>query len=76
MVTAITPPFTLETAERKVKLAQDLWNTRDPERVALAYTENSTWRNRDEFFSGRDAIKQFLQRKWSKELDYTLYKEL
>lgn len=70
------PPFTLETAKAKVQMAQDAWNTRDPERVALAYTEDSDWRNRDEFFRGRDAIKAFLRQKWAKELDYRLRKEL
>ena len=70
------PPFTLETAKIKVQAAEDAWNTRDPERVALAYTEDSEWRNRAEFFSGRAAIKAILQRKWAKELDYRLKKEL
>jgi uncharacterized protein len=70
------PPFTLETAKAKVQAAEDAWNTRDPERVALAYTEDSEWRNRAEFFSGRAAIKEFLKRKWVKELDYRLKKEL
>lgn len=70
------PPFTLETAVRKVRMAEDAWNTRDPERVALAYTEDSRWRNRAEFFSGRAAIVAFLKRKWAKELDYHLIKEL
>lgn len=70
------PPFTLETARAKVQAAEDAWNTRDPERVALAYTEDSEWRNRAEFFSGRPAIKEFLHRKWAKELDYRLKKEL
>ena len=70
------PPFTLETAIAKVQAAQDAWNTRNPQKVALAYTEDSQWRNRDEFFSGRDAIAAFLQRKWEKELDYHLKKEL
>jgi len=70
------PPFTLETARQKVQAAEDAWNTRDPERVALAYTPDSEWRNRSEFFSGRDAIKAFLKRKWDKELDYRLKKEL
>jgi nuclear transport factor 2 (NTF2) superfamily protein len=70
------PPFTLETAQAKVQAAENAWNTRDPERVSLAYTEDSEWRNRAEFFSGRDAIKQFLTRKWAKELDYRLKKEL
>jgi len=70
------PPFTLETARQKVQAAEDAWNSRDPERVALAYTPDSEWRNRAEFFSGRDAIKAFLQRKWAKELEYRLKKEL
>jgi nuclear transport factor 2 (NTF2) superfamily protein len=70
------PPFTLETAKAKVQAAENAWNTRDPERVALAYTEDSEWRNRSEFFSGRDAIREFLTRKWAKELDYRLKKEL
>jgi len=74
--TDIQPPFTLEKALAKVKAAQDTWNTRDPERVSLAYTENSQWRNRAEFISGRDEIKEFLRRKWAKELDYKLKKEL
>jgi uncharacterized protein len=72
----IVPPFTEETARAKVQGAQDAWNTRDPERVALAYTEDSQWRNRDEFFSGREAIVEFLKRKWARELDYRLQKEL
>ena len=76
MITKIRPPFTEETARAKVKAAEDAWNTRDPERVALAYTVDSEWRNRDEFFAGRDAIKEFLTRKWKKELDYRLMKEL
>ncbi len=70
------PPFTEETARQKVQAAEDAWNTRDPERVALAYTEDSEWRNRAEFFRGRDAIREFLKRKWAKELDYKLKKEL
>jgi uncharacterized protein len=70
------PPFTLETATAKVQAAEDAWNTRDPERVALAYTEDSEWRNRSEFLSGRAAIREFLQRKWAKELDYRLKKQL
>lgn len=74
--TSIRPPFTRETALAKVKAAENAWNTRDPERVALAYTEDSQWRNRDEFFEGRAAIRAFLQRKWAKELDYRLMKEL
>jgi nuclear transport factor 2 (NTF2) superfamily protein len=70
------PPFTRETAVRKVRLAEDGWNSRDPERVSLVYTVDSQWRNRAEFFSGREAIVRFLQRKWAKELDYRLIKEL
>ena len=70
------PPFTLETAKQKVQAAEDAWNSRDPERVSLAYTPDSGWRNRDQFFSGRDAIREFLTRKWQKELDYRLMKEL
>ncbi|MGZ3552939.1 MAG: nuclear transport factor 2 family protein [Vulcanimicrobiaceae bacterium] len=70
------PPFTLETAVQKVRSAEDAWNTRDPERVALAYTEDSHWRNRAEFVCGRAAIAQFLKRKWGRELDYRLIKEL
>jgi nuclear transport factor 2 (NTF2) superfamily protein len=70
------PPFTLETALQKVQAAEDAWNTRDPERVALAYTLDSEWRNRTEFFSGREAIKAFLQSKWQKEHEYRLKKEL
>jgi uncharacterized protein len=74
--TDIRPPFTEETARAKVKAAEDAWNTRDPQRVALAYTEDSEWRNRDEFFTGRAAIVGFLERKWARELDYRLRKEL
>ncbi len=70
------PPFTLETARQKVRAAEDAWNTRDPDRVALAYTEGSTWRNRSEFFAGRPAIRAFLAAKWAKEQDYRLIKEL
>jgi nuclear transport factor 2 (NTF2) superfamily protein len=70
------PPFNLETATQKVRMAEDAWNTRDPERVALAYTEDSRWRNRAEFFSGRALIVEFLRRKWARELDYRLIKEL
>ena len=76
MSNKLIPPFTEETARAKVKAAQDAWNSRDPERVALAYTEDSHWRNRDEFFTGREAIKEFLTRKWAAELDYRLIKEL
>lgn len=70
------PPFTLETAAQKVRAAEDAWNTRDAERVALAYTPDSVWRNRSEFFAGRDAIVAFLKRKWAREFDYRLIKEL
>ena len=70
------PPFDEHTAAQKVRLAEDAWNTRDPVRVSLAYTRDSVWRNRSEFFAGRDAIRQFLVRKWNKELDYRLIKEL
>ncbi len=70
------PPFDEETAREKVQKAEDAWNTRDPERVALSYTVDSKWRNRDEFFEGREAIIDFLRRKWSRELDYRLKKEL
>ena len=70
------PPFDEETARQKVKAAQDAWNTRDPEKVSLAYTEDSRWRNRDEFFEGREAIRDFLERKWARELDYRLEKNL
>ena len=72
----IRPPFTLETALAKVQAAENAWNSRDPERVALAYTEDSDWRNRAEFLRGRDEIRAFLRRKWAKELDYRLKKEL
>ena len=74
--TDIRPPFTLESSRAKVQAAEDAWNSRDPERVALAYTEDSQWRNRGEFLKGRPAIKEFLRRKWAKELDYRLMKEL
>jgi len=70
------PPFTEESALLKVQLAEDVWNSRTPERVALAYTDNSEWRNRTEFVNGRAAIIEFLRRKWSRELDYRLRKEL
>jgi nuclear transport factor 2 (NTF2) superfamily protein len=70
------PPFDEETAAQKARLAEDAWNTRDPARVALAYTADSRWRNRDEFFTGRDAIVAFLTRKWQRELDYRLVKEV
>jgi nuclear transport factor 2 (NTF2) superfamily protein len=70
------PPFSLESAQLKVRLAEDAWNTRDPETVALAYTADSKWRNRAEFINGRQEIVAFLKRKWSTELDYRLIKEL
>ncbi len=70
------PPFDLEGATKKVRLAEDAWNSRDPQRVSLAYTVDSAWRNRAEFLTGRETIVQFLQRKWAKELDYRLIKEL
>ncbi len=70
------PPFDAESAAQKVRLAEDAWNSREPERVSLAYTPDSVWRNRAEFVSGRPAIVQFLQRKWARELDYRLIKEL
>ena len=70
------PPFTRETAAQKVRMAEDGWNSRDPERVSLAYTVDSTWRNRAEFLTGRPAIVEFLTRKWARELDYRLIKEL
>jgi nuclear transport factor 2 (NTF2) superfamily protein len=70
------PPFTRESAIIKVRAAENAWNLRDPERVSLAYTEDSRWRNRSEFFTGRAAIVAFLQRKWAQELDYRLIKEL
>src|SRR5215210_1891255 len=70
------PPFNEESARQKVKAAQDAWNTRDPEKVSLAYTPDSKWRNRDEFFEGREEIVAFLKRKWARELDYRLEKNL
>jgi uncharacterized protein len=70
------PPFTAETAARKARAAEDAWNTREPERVALAYTEDSVWRNRAEFLTGRGEIVAFLKRKWARELDYRLIKEV
>ena len=70
------PPFTLETAIQKVRMAEDAWNTRDAQRVALAYTRDSRWRNRAEFLQGREAIETFLTRKWQRELDYRLIKEI
>lgn len=70
------PPFTEESALKKVRAAEDAWNTRDPDRVALAYTPDSTWRNRDAFINGREEIIAFLTRKWARELDYALRKSL
>lgn len=70
------PPFTVETATLKVRMAENTWNTRDPRRVSMAYTEDSQWRNRAEFLSGHEEIIAFLERKWSRELDYRLIKEL
>ncbi len=74
--TTIRPPFTAETARAKVQAAEDGWNSRDPDRVAMAYSEESDWRNRDQFFIGREAIRSFLTTKWEQELDYKLMKEL
>lgn len=75
-MTAIRPPFTLETATAKVRAAEDAWNSRDPQRVSLAYSEDSEWRNRDQFLQGRRQIQEFLTRKWERELDYRLTKAL
>lgn len=75
-MTNLRPPFTLETATAKVRAAEDAWNSRDPQRVSLAYTENSEWRNRDQFLQGRDQIRAFLTGKWERELDYRLIKAL
>lgn len=74
--TSLVPPFTAETAARKVRLAEDGWNSRDPERVSLAYSVSSVWRNRQEIVRGREEIVGFLRRKWATELDYRLVKEL
>src|SRR5688500_3215185 len=70
------PPFTFETAKQKVQLAEDAWNSKDPNRVSLAYTVDTEWRNRDQFINGREAVVQFLTKKWEKEQDYKLKKEL
>ena len=70
------PPFTFETATQKVQMAEDTWNTKNPEKVSLAYTTDTIWRNRSEFMTGREEVKIFLKRKWEKELDYKLRKEL
>jgi len=75
-MTVIRPPFTLETATAKVRAAEDAWNSRDPKRVSLAYSEDSEWRNRDTFLRGRDQIRDFLTSKWERELDYRLTKSL
>jgi len=72
----VAPPFTLETATQKVRFAEDAWNSRDPDRVSLAYTEDSVWRNRSEFLVGRAQIRSFLAHKWARELDYRLVKAL
>lgn len=72
----LVPPFTRETAIAKVRMAENAWNSRDPDRVSLAYTEDSFWRNRAEIFQGRDNIREFLRRKWDKELNYRLVKEM
>ena len=72
----LVPPFSLETAVAKVRTAEDGWNSRDPQRVSLAYTVDSVWRNRSEFVTGRDQIVEFLTRKWAKELEYRLIKGL
>jgi nuclear transport factor 2 (NTF2) superfamily protein len=74
--TPLTPPFTLETATQKVRVIEDAWNWRDPDRLAMAYAEDSVWRNRNEFLFGRDQIRSFLARKWARELDYRLAKAL
>jgi len=70
------PPFTEETAKQKIQMAEDAWNSKDPERVSMAYTIDTEWRNRSEFIHGREAVKEFLQRKWAKEHEYKLKKEL
>ena len=75
-MTILRPPFTLETATAKVRTAEDVWNSRDPRQVSLAYSESSEWRNRDRFLSGRDQIRDFLALKWQRELDYRLAKSL
>ncbi|MEM9806342.1 MAG: nuclear transport factor 2 family protein [Cyanobacteria bacterium P01_D01_bin.56] len=72
----LVPPFTYEIAVKKVRMAEDAWNSRDAQRVSMAYSENSYWRNRAEIFQGREAIREFLTRKWDKELDYRLTKEM
>ena len=74
--TDLRPPFTIETAALKARMAENAWNSRDPERVSLAYTPDSQWRNRNEFIRGREQIVQFLRRKWSREIDYRLIKQV
>jgi uncharacterized protein len=76
MTKQLVPPFSLETATVKVQRAEDLWNSKDPEKIAMAYTENSKWRNRNEFVQGRSEIARLLTRKWQRELDYRLKKQL
>lgn len=76
MARSLVPPFTEETARAKVRAAEDAWNSRDPRRVSMAYSENSHWRNRAEIFGGRAAIRAFLERKWDTELEYRLVKEM
>ena len=76
MMPVIVPPFTEESALAKVQIAEDLWNTRDPERVVLAYSEDSKWRNRTDFLNGREEVRLFLRLKWARELDYRLKKSL
>lgn len=75
-IKAPVPPFTFDSATQKVRMAEDAWNSRDPERVVLVYTEDTVWRNRSEFPQGREQVRQFLQRKWARELEYRLIKEL
>ena len=76
MIRPPVPPFTIETAAEKARKAEDAWNSRDPERVALSYSPDSEWRNRTEFINGREEVKAFLKRKWEREIDYKLKKEL
>lgn len=76
MTQKLVPPFTRESAIAKVRMAEDVWNICDPDRVSMAYTEDSFWRNRAEIFRGREAIREFLRRKWDKELGYRLVKEM
>lgn len=76
MIQPLVPPFTFDSATAKVQAAENAWNSRDPQRVSMAYTEDSEWRNRSEFLRGREAIRAFLTRKWERELEYRLKKEL